>query len=318
MVLRALPMSSHAALDPVVAAIDCGTNTVRLLIRAGERSLARESRIVRLGQGVDATGRLAEEALERAFVCLDEYAALLARHPVERLRLCATSATRDAANADVFAAGVLERLGVLPDVLSGAEEASLAFAGAMAGLRFPLPPPVLVMDVGGGSTELVLGPLEGSAGPMPSAAYSMDIGSVRLHERHLHSDPPTAAEIAACIADVDAALDACPVHPAAAASVIGVAGTFLTIAAGALGLNSYDRAVVDQGVIEVAAMAATTDRLLAASVAERASWGFIGPGRLDVIGAGALIVSRVLARISVPTVIASEADILDGIAASLG
>lgn len=306
---------SRPETGPIVAAIDCGTNTVRLLIRAGERSLVRESRIVRLGQGVDATGRLAQEALERAFVCLDEYAAVLAAHPVERLRFCATSATRDAANAEVFAAGVRDRLGVAPDVLSGAEEAELAFAGAIAGLRVRPPSPVLVMDVGGGSTELILGPVSGPA--TPRAAYSMDVGSVRLHERHLHSDPPTGTEIAACIADVDAALDACPVDTAAATSVIGVAGTFLTIAAGALGLSTYDRAVVDQAEISVAAMAAMTDRLLAASVAERATWGFVSPGRLDVIGAGALIVSRVLARASVSTVIASESDILDGIAASL-
>lgn len=301
--------------DPVVAAIDCGTNTVRLLIRAGDRTLVRESRIVRLGQGVDATGRLTQDALARAFTCLEEYAALLAQHPVQRLRFCATSATRDAANADVFAAGVSERLGVSPDVLSGAEEAELAFAGAMAGLRVTPPSPALVMDVGGGSTELILGPV--SLPAAPSAAYSMDIGSVRLHERHLHSDPPTSAEVAACIADVDAALDACPVDPAAATTVVGVAGTFLTIAAGALGLSRYDRALVDQAEISVGAMAAMTDRLLAASAAERATWGFVGPGRLDVIGAGAVIVSRVLARTSVSTVIASESDILDGIAASV-
>jgi exopolyphosphatase/guanosine-5'-triphosphate,3'-diphosphate pyrophosphatase len=295
---------------PIVAAIDCGTNTVRLLIRAGERTLVRESRIVRLGQGVDATGRLAEPALERASACLEEYAALLRQHPVARLRFCATSATRDAANADVFAELVRERLGVTPDVLSGAEEAELAFAGAIAGLGATPPAPVLVMDVGGGSTELILG------AATPSAAYSMDIGSVRLHERHLHSDPPTAAEIAACAADVDAALDDCPVDPAAAASVIGVAGTFLTIAAGALGLRSYDRALVDQAELSVEAFAAMTERLLAAPVAERATWGFVSSGRLDVIGAGALIVSRVLARTFVATVIASESDILDGIAAA--
>jgi exopolyphosphatase / guanosine-5'-triphosphate,3'-diphosphate pyrophosphatase len=296
---------------PIVAAIDCGTNTVRLLIRAGERTLVRESRIVRLGQGVDATGRLAEEALARASTCLEEYAALLAQHRVARLRLCATSATRDAANADAFAALVRRRLGVSPDVLSGAEEAELAFAGAIAGLRASPPSPALVMDVGGGSTELIVG------AATPSAAYSMDIGSVRLHERHLHSDPPTGDEIAACVTDVDAALDACPVDPASAASVIGVAGTFLTIAAGALGLSSYDRTLVDQAQISVEAVVAMSDRLLGASVAERATWGFVSPGRLDVIGAGALIVSRVLVRTCVSTVIASESDILDGIAASL-
>ncbi len=295
----------------VIAAIDCGTNTIKLLIGSPGRPLVRESRIVRLGQGVDASGRLADEALVRAFACLDEYAALLAAHPVAQIRFCATSATRDSSNAAVFAAGVEARLGVRPEVLSGDEEAGLAFAGAVANLQTPHAAPVLVIDVGGGSTEVILGSVA------PESACSMDIGSVRLHERHLRSDPPTAAEIEACGADIDRELDACGVNLADAASVVGVAGTFLTIAAGALGLAAYDKEVVDQASIPTAAVHELTELLLAKTVAERIDLGFVGAGRADVIGAGALIVSRILRRTTVSSVTASEADILDGIAASL-
>lgn len=298
-------------MSEVIAAIDCGTNTIKLFIGGPGEQLERESRIVRLGQGVDATGRLAEEALERAFTCLDEYAALIAKHPVRRIRFCATSATRDSSNAAVFADGVQARLGVRPEVLSGEEEATLAFAGAVANLATPHPAPVVVIDVGGGSTEVILGSTS------PDAACSMDIGSVRLHERHLHSDPPTAAEIAACTADIDRELDTCAVRVADASSVVGVAGTFLTIAAGALGLTAYDKNVVDQARIPTTAVHELTELLLSQSVAERIAMGFVSAGRADVIGAGALIVSRILRRTSLPSVTASEADILDGIAASI-
>ncbi|MCW2845066.1 MAG: Ppx/GppA phosphatase, partial [Nocardioides sp.] len=188
-----------------VAAIDCGTNTIKLLIGDLPSVAVREMRMIRLGQDLDRTGRIADEALERAFAAIDEYAALIAAHDVSRIRFCATSASRDAANADVFTAGVRSRLGVEPEVIAGAEEAALAFDGAVRNLRTPPELPVLVVDIGGGSTELILG------GSSPDAAHSMDIGSVRLHERHLHSDPPTAAEVAACVADIDAHLDACPV-----------------------------------------------------------------------------------------------------------
>ncbi|GCD91310.1 Ppx/GppA phosphatase family protein [Nocardioides sp. LS1] len=296
-----------------LAAIDCGTNTIKLLIGTLPDVAVRESRMVRLGQGVDKTGRLADEALARTFAAIDEYAVLIAAHgvPPSRVRFCATSATRDSANASVFAAGVHARLGVWPEVLSGAEEAALSFDGAVRNLASPPAAPVLVVDIGGGSTELILG------SSSPAAAHSMDIGSVRLHERHLHSDPPTAAEVAACVADIDAHLDACPVPPAGAATVVGVAGTVTTVAAGVLDLPAYDREAIDQQVLAVEDVHALVSRLVSMTVEERLALPWMHPGRADVIDAGALILSRVLARASVPSLVVSESDILDGIAWSL-
>ncbi|QWF24863.1 exopolyphosphatase [Nocardioides sp. LMS-CY] len=273
----------------------------------------REMRMVRLGQDLDRTGRIADEALARAFAAIDEYAELIRAHgvPPERVRFVATSASRDAANADVFVAGVRERLGVEPEVVSGAVEAALSFGGAVRNLRDRPDTPVLVVDIGGGSTELILG----ATGP--EAADSMDIGSVRLTERHLRSDPPTAAEIAACVADIDAHLDACPVDPADAATVVGVAGTVTQLAAVVLDLAAYDRELVDQQVLPVADVHATTDRLLAMTVAERLAIASMHPGRADVIAAGVLILDRVLRRSAVTSLVVSESDILDGIAWSL-
>jgi exopolyphosphatase / guanosine-5'-triphosphate,3'-diphosphate pyrophosphatase len=309
----------------VCAAIDCGTNTIKLMVATlpspeagahGAEVHVRETRMVRLGQDVDRTGRLADEALARAFAAIDEYAALVAQcardgHPVERIRFCATSAARDASNGAIFAAGVRERLGVDPEVISGHEEARLAYDGAVRNLRDEPAEPVLVIDIGGGSTELILGDSE------PTAQHSMQIGSVRLHERHLHSDPPTPDEIAAAVADVDAALDACPVLPARAATVVGVAGTVLTVAAGVLGLPAYDREAIDQSVLPLADIHAMTGRLLAMTVEERLALPYMHPGRADVIGAGALVLDRILRRTRVGSLVASEADILDGICWSL-
>jgi exopolyphosphatase / guanosine-5'-triphosphate,3'-diphosphate pyrophosphatase len=300
--------------DGPVAAIDCGTNTIKLLIGALPDVAVRETRIVRLGQGVDATGRLADEALARTFVALDEYAALIREHDVSRLRFCATSATRDAANSDVFVEAVRTRLGVTPEVLSGAEEAALSFDGAVRHLRQEPALPVLVVDIGGGSTELILGE---SVTARPSAADSMDIGSVRQHERHLRSDPPTMAQVTACVGDIDRHLDACPVSPADAATVVGVAGTVTTVAAGVLDLPAYDRDATDQAVLPVDQVHAMVDRLVAMTVAERLALPWLHPGRADVIAAGALILSRVLRRTTVEHLVVSEADILDGIAWSL-
>lgn len=296
-----------------IAAFDCGTNTIKLLIGDLPDVSVRASRMVRLGQGVDRTGRLADEALARAFTAVEEYAVLVTDHgvPPERIRFCATSATRDASNGDVFAQGVHARLGVWPEVLSGAEEAALAFAGAVRHLRAPPAEPVLVVDVGGGSTELILGAAE------PTAAHSMDIGAVRLHERHLHSDPPTADQVAACVADIDAALDSCPVDPGSAAQVVGVAGTVLTIAAGVRNLPTYDPSVTDQSVVAVADVHDYVARLVGLTHAERLALPYLHPGRADVIDAGALIVDRVLRRANVETLTVSEADILEGIAWSL-
>jgi len=296
-----------------VAAIDCGTNTIKLLIGALPDVAVRELRMVRLGQDLDRTGRIADEALARAFAAVEEYAVLIRAHdvPPERIRFCATSASRDATNAAEFVAGVRARLGVEPEVVSGAEEAALSFDGAVRNLRGLVARPVLVIDIGGGSTELILG----STGP--EAADSMDIGSVRLHERYLHSDPPTATEVAACVADIETHLDACPVDPAAAAAVVGVAGSITTVAAAVLDLPAYDRSILDQSVLPVAMVHAAVERLVALSVADRRALAFLHPGRADVIGAGALILDRILRRATVDALVISESDILDGIASSI-
>ncbi|WP_210649078.1 exopolyphosphatase [Nocardioides sp. SYSU D00065] len=307
--------------DParLVAAIDCGTNSIKVLIGSprGDGRLdvvVRDSRVVRLGQGVDRTGVLAEEALTRTFAAVDDLAETIRSHGVEpgRVRFCATSATRDAANAAVFRDGVRRRLGVEPEVLSGEEEAALVFAGAIAA-QDPVPPePVLVVDIGGGSTELVLG----EAGERQ--AVSMDIGSVRLHERHLHSDPPTADEVAACVADIDAHLDASGIPLERTRTVIGTSGTIKTLACGVLALPTYDRDAFDQAVLSNAATASFVDGLVAMTVAERRALPYMHPGRADVIGAGALIWTRILARVPVPDHVVSEADILHGMAAAIG
>jgi exopolyphosphatase/guanosine-5'-triphosphate,3'-diphosphate pyrophosphatase len=294
-----------------IAAIDCGTNSIKILIGEAPHVLVRESRMVRLGQGVDTSGLLADAALARTFAAIDEYAALVREHHVTRLRFCATSATRDARNASVFTDGVRARLGVTPEVLSGDEEAALVFEGAVAHLRTPVEEPVLVVDIGGGSTELVLG------SDHPDAAESMDIGAVRLHERHLHDDPPTAAQVAACVADVDRHLDGCRVPLADARSVIGTSGTVKTLAAAMLDLPLYDRDAIDGAELGSSETTAYVERLVAMSVAERRAIPSMHPGRADVVGAGALIWSRVLQRSQVPAYRVSEADILYGIAASL-
>lgn len=304
-----------------VAAIDCGTNTIKLLVGELPDVALRTSRMVRLGQGVDATGRLADEALERAFAAIDEYARLIDQLGVagpERIRFCATSATRDASNASVFTEGVRARLGVEPEVLPGSEEAALSYAGAVRHLAAPHPAPVLVLDIGGGSTEMVLG-----RGDTPTAACSMDVGSVRLHERHLADDPPTAAQVAAVRADVDAALDAAReagVDPAEAASVVAVAGTALTVGAGVLDLPSFDLDRLDQAVLATADVRRVAEEWVGLRVAARRGLAYMHPGRADVIGAGALVLERVLARCEAggtTRLTLSRADILDGIAWSL-
>jgi exopolyphosphatase / guanosine-5'-triphosphate,3'-diphosphate pyrophosphatase len=294
-----------------IAAIDCGTNSIKILIGEAPDVIVRESRMVRLGQGVDTTGRLSDQALARTFAAIDEFAALIAAYDVTRIRFCATSATRDADNADVFTDGVRERLGVAPEVLSGAEEAALVFEGAVGHLPGPIEGPVLVVDIGGGSTELVLGTEQ------PDRAVSMDIGSVRLHERHLHADPPSPEQISACLTDIDRHLDASPVPIADAHSVIGTSGTIKTLAAAMLELPVYDRDAIDGTELGTAETAAYVERLVAMTVAERRAIPSMHPGRADVIAAGGLIWSGVLARSGVPSYRVSEADILYGIASSL-
>jgi len=313
-----------------VAAIDCGTNSIRLLIAdiaaggsgidAGSASLSdvhREMRVVRLGQGVDATGMLAPEALERTFAATEDYAALIRQHGVECVRFVATSATRDAGNRAVFVDGIKARLGVEPEVVSGAEEAGLSFAGATSVLPTLAGELVLVIDLGGGSTEFVVGDSGGV-----KAAISTDMGCVRFTERYLLSDPPTADEIAAAEAAVEAKLlDVLAAIPLAAVTrVVGVAGTVTTITAQALGLANYDSEAIHAAVVPLQDMDRAAGDLLGMSRAERAALGFMHPGRVDVIGAGSLIWRTVLRRLAVLTqgriesATASEHDILDGIA----
>jgi|HubBroStandDraft_2_1064218.scaffolds.fasta_scaffold43345_2 exopolyphosphatase/guanosine-5'-triphosphate,3'-diphosphate pyrophosphatase len=341
-----------------VAAIDCGTNSLRLLIadvdpRAGRLDdVDRRMEIVRLGQGVDATGRLAPEALSRTFRVLEDYAGTIQRASAGLIRMVATSATRDAANAAEFVAGVTKILGVAPEVLSGDEEARLSFTGATAELararpgaaggpwraaagepqpgaageswpgaaeRLPEPaPPYLVVDIGGGSTEFVVGAEEPDAA-RPVAALSVDIGCVRLTERHLHDDPPQPAQISAATADIDAALDvvAAKVPVAGARTLIGLAGSVTTVAGIALGLPGYDPGRTHHAVIPAAQVHAVTVGLLGQTREQRAAIPVMHPGRVDVIGAGALVLDRVMDRFGFAQVVVSEHDILDGIAWSL-
>lgn len=318
------------AADPgvVVAAFDCGTNTIKLLITrldvttGAETELVRDMRMVRLGQGVDRTGALDPEAIARTFAAIDEFKVTMAGYPIERMRFCATSASRDASNADVFVAGVRERLGIEPEVVAGAAEAQLSYDGATrslgrsAGGSRQVEGPILVIDLGGGSTELIVGDAHGHV----TAGHSLDIGSVRIHERLLPGDPPSDAEIAEASRVIDAALDTLPgfgVDIAAARTVVGVAGTITTIAAAVLDLSTYQREAIHHSVLSRDEVLATCERLLRMSVAERRTLGFLHPGRADVIGAGALILDRILRRTARPEVLVSESDILDGIAWSM-
>jgi exopolyphosphatase/guanosine-5'-triphosphate,3'-diphosphate pyrophosphatase len=298
-----------------VAAIDCGTNSIRLLIAdvVDDRltDVARRMEIVRLGEGVDRTGRLAPEAIERTRRALLGYAAEIAELGVTRVRMCATSASRDAANAADFTAMVRATLGVDPEVITGDEEARLSFAGAVRGLAAE--PPYLVVDIGGGSTEFVAG-----AGEV-SHAVSVDIGCVRMTERHLHGDPPTLAEIAAAEQDVTRAVDTAlrTVSGHGTATLVGLAGSVTTVAALALNLPEYDAGRIHHARIPYDDVAKVTFDLLGATVADRLDLPVMHPGRADVIGAGALILRIVMERAGKSSVIASEHDILDGIAYSL-
>jgi len=297
-----------------VAAIDCGTNSIRLLVADIDGALTdvvRRMEIVRLGQGVDRTGRLAPEAIERTRVALASYADQIRALGAARVRMCATSATRDAANAGDFRAMVVETLGVEPEVVTGDEEARLSFTGAVRGLSAE--PPFLVVDIGGGSTEFVVGEstVEG--------AISVDIGCVRMTERHLHGDPPTPAEIAAATDDITATVDRAlaAVPGRGARTLVGLAGSVTTVAAIALGLPGYHPARTHHAVVSYDDVAKVTGDLLAMTTAQRLAIPVMHPGRADVIGAGALVLRVIMERAGLPAVVASEHDILDGIAWSL-
>ncbi|MFP8885936.1 Ppx/GppA phosphatase family protein [Streptomyces mangrovi] len=310
-----------------VAAIDCGTNSIRLLVAdidpdTGELTdLDRRMTIVRLGQGVDRTGRLAPEALERTFAACREYAEVIRAHGVTpgRTRFVATSASRDAENRDDFVRGVVDILGVEPEVITGDQEAEFSFTGAtreLAGAEH-LTGPYLVVDIGGGSTEFVVGD-DGVR-----AARSVDVGCVRLTERHLLrdgaiTDPPSQAQIAAMRADAEAALDLVEktVPLAEARTLVGLAGSVTTVAAVALELPEYDPSAIHHSRIGAEKVAEVTARLLAATHDERAAIPVMHPGRVDVIGAGALVLQTIMERTGAREVVVSEHDILDGIAHS--
>jgi exopolyphosphatase / guanosine-5'-triphosphate,3'-diphosphate pyrophosphatase len=304
-----------------VAAIDCGTNSLRLLVADVDPvtgtlvDVDRRMEIVRLGEGVDATGRLAPAALARTLRMLRSYAAIVAAAGASAVRMVATSATRDAANAADFVAGVREVLGVDPEVLSGDEEAVLSFIGATAELAGGVAAaPYLVADIGGGSTEFVLG-----NPPVVSAAVSVDVGCVRMTERHLRTDPPTAAEVAAARADIGAALDvvAAKIAVADARTLVGLAGSVTTVVALALGLAAYDPARIHHARIGAGQVREQAALLLALPRAQRARLSVMHPGRVDVIGGGALVLDAIMTRFGFGEVMASEHDILDGIAWAL-
>jgi len=313
-----------------VAAFDCGTNSLRLLIAdvvadadpgaATLTELDRRMEIVRLGEGVDRTGRIEVEAIRRTLAVTRRYAELCDRFGVSRMRFVATSATRDAANREDFVAGVQAVLGIKPEVIPGEEEAALSFTGATHELTAGAP--FLVVDIGGGSTEFVLGERE------VEAACSVDVGCVRMTERHLAADPPTPEQVAAATADVDAALDevALAVPLGRTRTLVGLAGSVTTVTARVLGLDRYDRDAIHRASLPVADVLAACDDLLAMRRAGRAAQPYMHPGRVDVIGAGALVWRRTIERVAEQTtaagaplreVVASEHDILDGIAWSL-
>jgi exopolyphosphatase/guanosine-5'-triphosphate,3'-diphosphate pyrophosphatase len=309
-----------------VAAVDCGTNSIRLLVADADPGtgelvdLDRRMTIVRLGQGVDRTGRLAPEALERTFAACREYAAVIKEHGAERLRFVATSASRDAENRDEFVRGVLDILGVEPEVITGDQEAEFSFTGATKELtgREDLHRPFLVVDIGGGSTEFVVGE------DRVRAARSVDVGCVRMTERHLLrdgvvSDPPTAQQIAAMRADIEAALDLAEqtVPLREAHTLVGLAGSVTTVSAIAQDLPAYDSTAIHHSRIPYDRVREITDRLLRSTHAERAAVPSMHPGRVDVIAAGALVLLSIMERIGAAEVVVSEHDILDGIAWSV-
>jgi exopolyphosphatase / guanosine-5'-triphosphate,3'-diphosphate pyrophosphatase len=317
-----------------VAAVDCGTNSIRLLIADAEAGTGdgtlvdvhREMRIVRLGQGVDATGEFAPAALERTRAALGDYADLMRRHDVGAVRMVATSAARDVANREDFFAMTAEVLGaVVPgsvaEVITGTEEAALSFRGAVGELD-PAAAPFVVVDLGGGSTEVVLGSADDPAAV--TASYSADIGCVRLTERCLHSDPPTAAEVGAARAVVREALaEALRQVPVEQARTwVGVAGTMTTLAALAAKMSTYDSDAIHLSTVGFDALLPVCDDLLSMTRERRAALGPMHEGRVDVIGGGAIVVEELAAelgrRAGIDALVVSEHDILDGIALSLG
>ena len=312
-----------------VAAIDCGTNSIRLLIadpdgHGGLIDVVRTLEVVRLGEGVDRTGQFSPGALDRTLAAVRAYAELCREHGAERIRFVATSATRDAANRAEFTDAVYAILGAPVEVIPGSEEAALSFSGALTALAASDHRTLkhLVVDLGGGSTELVLG------SSTPESAYSMDVGCVRLAERNIVSEPPSESELAAIRSDVTAALDiaTATVDLSQATEVIGVAGTVTTITAHALGLTSYDPVAINGSRLPLAAVLSSCEALTRMPRDERAALPYMHPGRVDVIASGAVIWATVLQRVADAAATAghplewmttSEHDILDGLVLSI-
>ncbi len=298
-----------------VAAIDCGTNSIRLLIAdvtdGRVTDVERVMTVVRLGEGVDVTGRLAPQAMQRTWTAVEDYAVRIRTAGAQAVRMVATSASRDAANADEFVTVVVARLGQAPEVISGGEEARLSFTGARSVLD--VPGTVAVVDIGGGSTEFVVGDTE------VRAALSVDVGCVRMTERHLRDDPPTAEQINAATADIDAAVERAgeATRFAAADHLIGLAGSVTTVAALAMGLPEYDSRRIHGSRIGAGDVHRVTAGMLAATRAQRAAEPVMHPGRVDVIGGGALVLDRIVRAGGFDEVIVSEHDILDGIVLGL-
>ena len=302
-----------------IAAIDCGTNSIRLLIMDYQKAdqslieIIREMRIVRLGEGVDQTKSFSEAALIRTKAAIEEYAKLIEHYSVEKIRFVATSATRDANNRDIFFAIVKKALDVEAEVITGEEEAALSFAGATRSLASKLEGPFLVIDLGGGSTELVVGQQN------PTAAYSMNVGCVRMTERHAPGGNPTVSQEQAIRADVRTALAAArkKVDLSNVKTVIGVAGTVTTVAAHALKIDKYDPNVLHGAAINSQQVSQTAADFIKLSFEERAALPYMHPGRVEVITAGAIVLDEIIKEIRANKLIASERDILDGVAWSI-
>jgi len=299
-----------------VAAIDCGTNSIRLLIAdiTGDnfKEVLRTMEIVRLGQGVDQNKAFNPDAIDRTLNAVRLFKDQIASKGVEKIRFCATSATRDATNRNLFIDGIRDILGIQVEVIPGEEEAELSFIGATKELR-QSDSPFLVVDIGGGSTEFVFG------SEKVDFAKSVNIGCVRMSERHLNTQPPSMAQIAQAIVDIDIAIaQAAAVVPITTAkTLVAVAGTATTVAAAALELNDYDRHMIHLSRISASNVHKVAASFQSMNKDQIASLGFMHPGRVDVITAGSLVLSRIMAATGASEFVASESDILDGMAWSL-
>ena len=301
-----------------VAALDCGTNSIRLLIAEENPEasafieISRKMSIVKLGEGVDKNKAFLPDAISRTLTALKVFAADIAEAKVEQVRFCATSATRDAQNRDEFLIPVAQILGITPEVISGEEEARLSFKGATQGLD-KASGPFLVVDIGGGSTEFVLG------SDHVDAARSVNIGCVRMSERHFKNDPPTQSEIESAREDIKNAIAlAAEVVPIKSAkTLVAVAGTATTVAAAALNLAKYDSDLIHLSKISAIETRRVSNWLLSLTRQERSNLGYMHPGRVDVISAGSLVLAEIIEATGLESFTASENDILDGMVWSM-